>query len=190
MPTQIIDVKVVHEGWGRFLIVNFRLDDGQLIRREIEDHGNAAAVLPYDPVRRTALLVRQFRAPAFFAMGVEQTLEVIAGGIGSEGPQEGIRREAVEEAGLKIGPLDHVLTGLTMPGVSTMRVDLYLATYRQEDRLGKGGGLADERENITVVEMKLAAVARWVDNGTLVDLTTAFLLQTLRFRRPDLFVEP
>jgi len=50
-----------------------------------------------------------------------------------------------------------------------------------------GGGVPEEHENITVVEMKLPELARWVDGGKDIDLTTAFLTQTLRCRRPDLF---
>ena len=190
MPPEMTAVDVIHEGWGKFLIASFQLADGQIIRREIEDHGDAVGVLAYDPVRRTALLVRQFRPPLFYAVGLEHTLEVIAGGLQTDDPGECIRREALEEAGLRLRDLEHVLTGLTMPGVSTMRIELYLAAYSQEDRIGTGGGLAEEREDISVVEMSLPDLARLVDGGKNVDLTTAFLLQTLRCRRPELFVAP
>ena len=43
------------------------MPDGTVVTRAIEDHGNAVAVLPYDPVRRTAILVQQMRAPALYA---------------------------------------------------------------------------------------------------------------------------
>jgi nudix-type nucleoside diphosphatase (YffH/AdpP family) len=187
MPIEITDVETVHDGWGKFLIATIRLADGQFVRREIEDHGNAVAVLPYDPDRRTALLVRQFRAPLFYAIGLETTLEVIAGGVESGDPVACVRREALEEAGLRLGAIEHVLTGLSMPGVSTMLLDFYLASYRQEDRESGGGGLAEEREDITVIEMPLRDLGRIVDEGKQVDLATAFLVQTLRLRRPELF---
>jgi nudix-type nucleoside diphosphatase (YffH/AdpP family) len=189
MPIEIAEVQIVHDGWGKFLVATVRLEGGELIRREIEDHGNAVGVLPYDPVRRTAILVRQFRAPMFYAIGLEQTLEVIAGGLKGDDPRVSIQREALEEAGLRLETLLHVLTAMSMPGVSTMRIALYLATYRQEDRVAEGGGLAEEREDITVVEMPLSELARSVDEGNLVDLSTGFLVQTLRLRRPELFVE-
>jgi hypothetical protein len=70
-----------------------------------------------------------------------------------------------------------------------MLLDLYLATYQKEDRVGAGGGLKEERENITVAEMKLRDLGHLVDEGALVDHTTAFLVQTLRLKRPELFVE-
>lgn len=187
MPSEITDVQIIHEGWGRFLVATIRLPDGQLIRREIEDHGNAVAVLPYDPVRRTAILVRQFRAPLFFATGQEETLEVVAGGVEGSDPAECARREALEEAGLKLHGIEHVLSALNMPGVSTMRLDMYLATYQKEDRVQAGGGLAEEDEYVTTIEMPLAELARLIDGGGLVDLATAALVQTLRLRQPGLF---
>ena len=49
--------------------------------REVEDHGQAVAVLPYDPIRKTALLVEQFRTPPFVTNGQEHTLEAIAGSV-------------------------------------------------------------------------------------------------------------
>jgi nudix-type nucleoside diphosphatase (YffH/AdpP family) len=190
MPPELIDEKLIHDGWGKFLIASFRLGDGALIRREIEDHGDAVGVLPYDPVNRTAILVRQFRAPVFYSAGLAQTLEVIAGGLQSEDARACVQREAIEEAGLRLHDLEHVVSAFAMPGVSTMRIELYLATYSQQDRIGKGGGVAEEREDITVVEIGLSELARVIDEGKCVDLTTAFLTQTLRCRRPDLFAAP
>ena len=70
------------------------------LAREIEDHGRATAVLPYDPTRRVALLVEQFRTPAFYAAGVTSVLEVPAGLLDESEPEEGARREAFEETGI------------------------------------------------------------------------------------------
>ena len=187
MKIQLTEVETVHDGWGKFLIAHIRMADGREITREIEDHGNAVGVLAYDPVRRTAMLVRQFRAPMFYANKMEHTLEVIAGGRKGDDPQACVRREAIEEAGLRLGELEHVLTGMNMPGVSTMCIDLYLARYRKEDVIGVGGGLIDEDEEVTVAEIGLAELARLVEEGAPVELATAFLVQTLRLRYPELF---
>jgi hypothetical protein len=75
-----------------------------------------------------------------------------------------------------------------MPGISTELMHLYLAPYGPGDRTGAGGGVAGEHENITIVEMKLFDLAAMADRGELVDLKTLALVQTLRLRRPDLFV--
>ena len=83
--------------------------------------------------------------------------------------------------------VEHVFTGMNMPGVSTMCLHMYLATYDRSDLIAAGGGVAEEEEQIEVVEMPLAELARPIDQGAVVDLATAALVQTLRVRRPDLF---
>lgn len=184
---EITETRVVHEGWGRFLIASIRLPDGQVIRREIEDHGAAVAVLAYDAERRVALLVSQFRPAVFLVSGQEALLEVIAGGLEDESIEECVRREAMEEGGLRLGRLDKIVDAWPMPGISTECITLYLAPYSARDRIGQGGGLDDEHEGITVVELPLAELAVMADNGDLTDLKSYACIQALRIRRPDLF---
>jgi nudix-type nucleoside diphosphatase (YffH/AdpP family) len=186
MAFELVRIETAYEGWGRYLVATIRQPDASVIRREVEDHGVAAAVLPYDAGRRTAVLVRQFRAPVFVAERTEDLLEAIAGSMEDPDAETCARREAMEEAGLRLGPLEHVVTGWAMPGISTERAALYLAPYTAADRVAAGGG-ADEDESITVVEMTLAELARMADEGTLVDFKTLILVQALRQRRPDLF---
>lgn len=188
MPFRISKVDTMFAGRrSRLLVLNVELPDGQTMRREIEDHGAAVAVLPYDPVRRTAILVRQFRAPVFLAAGQDALVEAIAGVVESDDPAACARREASEEAGLDLKALEHVGSVWTMPGVSTERMHLYLATCTESDRVGPGGGLADEHENTEVVEIALGELAAMSDAGRLDDMKTALLVQALRLRRPDLF---
>jgi nudix-type nucleoside diphosphatase (YffH/AdpP family) len=187
MPTEITKLETIHSGWARFLVATVRLGNGQTARREIEDHGSAACVLPYNPARRTAILVKQFRAPVFLATHQLETLEAIAGIIEESDPMDCARREALEEAGIRIGSLEPVVTGWTMPGLSTEQMHLFLAEYHDTDRVGQGGGLVHDQENITPVEMRLAMLAAMADAGTLCDVKTLLLVQTLRLRRGELF---
>jgi len=66
MPRQlehtILHTHMVHDKWAKFLIATVRSPDGQTVEREIEDHGEAVCVLPYNAERKTAILVRQMRA--------------------------------------------------------------------------------------------------------------------------------
>lgn len=187
MSIEIVSVETAYQGWGRYLIATLRLPDGRTLRREMEDHGPAVAVLPYDPARRSAMLVRQLRAPVLYSAGHEFTLETIAGLLEDADPATCARREAMEETGLRLGDLEEAANVWTMPGISTERMTLYLATYAEADRVGSGGGLATEHENITVVEMPLAEVAALADRDELTDMKTLLLVQTLRLRRPKLF---
>jgi nudix-type nucleoside diphosphatase (YffH/AdpP family) len=186
---EITQTQTVHSGWGRYLIATVQLAGGVTLRREIEDHGAAACVLPYDPARRTAVLVRQLRAPVLFLAGESETLEALAGIIEDESTGECARREAMEEAGLRLGALEPVATAWTMPGISTERMHLFLATYGEGDRIGLGGGLAHDHEGVTPVEIALDELAAMADAGQLTDLKTLTLLQTLRLRHQELFAD-
>ncbi|KQO61734.1 MULTISPECIES: NUDIX hydrolase [unclassified Methylobacterium] len=187
MAPIIRGTRIVHDGWSRFLVAEVTMDDGTRLAREIEDHGRATAVLPYDPTRRVALLVEQFRTPAFYAAGVTSVLEVPAGLLDESEPEEGARREAYEETGLRLGALEPVTCGWSMPGISTEQMDLFLAPYEAPDRVGPGGGLAGEHEDITIREMALSELAAMTDRGEVTDIKTLALILTLRLRHPHLF---
>src|SRR4051794_24892778 len=186
MPS-FLRVRTVYEGWARYLVATVKLADGQEIEREIEDHGRAVCVLPYDPGRRLALLVRLFRAAAHFAGGPEEMFEAPAGLLEEDDPEDGARREVLEETGVRLRDLEPVATVWTMPGISTERMSLYLAAYAAGDRVAAGGGGADEHQGITLGEMPLAELAALAARGALADLKTLALVLALCQRRPDLF---
>jgi nudix-type nucleoside diphosphatase (YffH/AdpP family) len=187
MSAEILHKFTVYRGWAKYLVVSARLPDGQVVRREIEDHGCAVAVLPYDPQRKVALLVRQFRAPVLVAAGDPDLLEAIAGMLDHGSAEACAQREAEEEAGLRLKALEPLGSMWTSPGGSTERMNLYLAAYSEADLVSDGGGLAAEHEHITIVEMALGELAGIADRGELADMKTFALLQALRLKRPDLF---
>jgi hypothetical protein len=103
---RIVERKVLFEGWTRFLAVTLQQPDGRSTERAVLDHGASVCVLPYDPERRLALIVCQTRIPLVYLGCREQLMEAIAGRVEDEQPPEAIRREAMEEAGLRIRDLD------------------------------------------------------------------------------------
>jgi nudix-type nucleoside diphosphatase (YffH/AdpP family) len=188
MPKPVIERSdSVHAGWTALTIATVRLPNGQIIRREVEDHGSATSVLPYDPQRRMAMLVSQLRVPLLASGETADILEAPAGIVETADVEACARREALEEVGLRLGSLEPVAVAWSLPGISTERMALFLAPYTQADRVEAGGGLDDEHEFITVHEVPLAELARMADAGQLPDLKTFALLQTLRLRRPELF---
>ncbi|MGH6644503.1 MAG: NUDIX domain-containing protein, partial [Bradyrhizobium sp.] len=118
MSAAILAEQIIHSGWNRFSLVKARTARGSVIDRSVEDHGNAVAVLPFDPARRVALLVRQMRVPLLKGQGEEASLEAPAGILDSDDPAGCARREAMEEAGLALTGLIPLGTVFPMPGVS------------------------------------------------------------------------
>jgi nudix-type nucleoside diphosphatase (YffH/AdpP family) len=183
----IVERRIDYAGWMTLSVVSIRLADGGIMKREVVEHGRSACVLPYDAARRMAMLVRQLRAPVWLAAREDAILEAIAGmQDGGEAPDTA-RREALEEAGLRLGALEPVAIVWPSPGILTERVALFLAPYTAADRVAAGGGLPEEHEEIEIVEMPLADLARLADEGAIADMKTLALVQTLRVRRADLF---
>ncbi|NIX75777.1 NUDIX domain-containing protein [Microvirga terricola] len=184
---RITHVTPLYRGWRNLLLLTIRLPDGREMTREVFENTEAAAVLPYDPVRRTAILVRQFRAPVAHK-GFEATvLEAVAGLLDGTDPETCVRREAMEEAGIRLSALEPVGTSWSSPGATTERLHLFLAPYALADRVAEGGGLADEHEDIEVVEIGLDDLAGMVRDNAIEDLKTLSLAQALLIRHPALF---
>ena len=194
-PFRTLSVTPLHTGFTRVesheVEVALRAGGRQTYRREVHVHPGGVAVFAYDPVLKVAVLVRQLRvAVAVAGRGDPHALEVIAGlsDKAGEPPAETARREAEEEAGLKLGAMVPLGMAFTTPGISTERIHLFLAeTSLDRDRIGPGGGAVEEHEDIEVVILPLAELARMADAGDLEDLKTLALVQSLRVRRPDLF---
>jgi len=187
LPPADMPVETVHSGWLDLHLVGLTGPDGEVYQRYVEDHGRAVAVLPYNPDTRKALLVSMPRASLLFAGGTT-VVEAPAGMLepGEDAADCG-RRELVEEAGLDVSDLEPAGVIWVSPGITTERIDLFLAAYADADRTGAGGGLESENENITVVEMPLAELWALCDGAAPQDAKTRLLVQTLRIRRPDLF---
>lgn len=188
MTLEILQQRLIHQGWGRYLLVKVALPDGVVVDRQVDDHGDAAGVLPYDPERRTAVLVRLWRVGPLFKGAPPYLLEAAAGLVDpGETAEACVRREALEETGLSLKDLDLVTRAWASPSVNTETLHLYLAAYGAADRIGAGGGVAEEHEGIEVVEIPLADLWRMTQEGEIADMKTVLLTYALRARRPDLF---
>ena len=149
----------------------------QTLQREIFDRGNGAAILPYNLAQRTVVLVRQFRFPAYLNGHDDLMIEAVAGLLDDESPELRIRAEAEEETGYRLGDIHKIFEAFMSPGAVTEKLHFFVAEYAADMRVGSGGGLADEGEDIEVLELPINQAMAMIGDGRIVDAKTIMLLQ-------------
>jgi nudix-type nucleoside diphosphatase (YffH/AdpP family) len=68
------------------------------------------------------------------------------------------------------------------PGSVTERIHFFVGEYQPHDRVGNGGGLEEEGEDIEVLELSFDEAIAMVDSGAIADGKTIMLLQYLQLR--------
>ena len=149
------------------------------IQREFFERGKAAALLAYDVERDTVILVEQFRFGAMEGKQSPWLFELIAGMIDEgESPEEVVKREACEEAGLIIDECQFMLSYFVSPGGTTETLDLYIANVDSRNVEGVFG-LDDEGEDIRVHVVSREDAYQWVTTGKINNAATIIGLQWL-----------
>ncbi len=138
-----------------------------VLTREVFERGNAAAVLPYDPRSDTVLLIRQYLIGAHLAGRPNRPLQAIAGMVeaGETGRDVAVR-EAVEEAGCRIGRVERAHAFLPSPGGSSEYIETFVA---EADLSAAGGqfGLEEEHEDIRAEVLSAEAAIALLDTGAI-----------------------
>lgn len=157
----------------------WRRADGewQTQARESYDRGNAATLLPYNLVQRTVVLVRQFRYPAYVNGYDDLLIEAAAGMLDNQTPEIRIRAEVEEETGYRLGEVRKIFEAFMSPGAVTEKIHFFVAEYQSDMRIGSGGGLASEGEDIEVLELPIDQALAMMGDGRIVDAKTIMLLQ-------------
>ena len=157
---QIISSETAWKGRFSVELVQFRHRrfDGAMsgVRNwELFCRGQAAGVLPYDPVIDQVALIEQFRLPAL-AAGMQPVMVEIPAGLcdAGEDPAKTVIRESHEEMGLAVDLLERIGDFLLTPGGSDERCTMFVgrihAPRAGPDGIIGQGGLADENEDIRV----------------------------------------
>jgi nudix-type nucleoside diphosphatase (YffH/AdpP family) len=159
----------------------WRRNDGvwQTQNREAYDRGNGCALLPYNRRLGTVLLTRQFRYPAYVSGHDDLMVEAPAGLLDAADPETRIRKEVEEEIGYRLGDIAKVFECFMSPGSVTEKLYFYIAEYEPGMRIGAGGGISGEGEDIEVLERPFAEAWAMVGRGEIVDAKTIMLLQHL-----------
>lgn len=178
---RVKSVTVLSDDWYtlRKTTFAFRRADGswQEQSRETYDRGNGTVILLYDPDRRTVILTRQFRYPAFVNGHDDLLIEAPAGLLDDASPEDRIRAEVEEETGYRVRDVRRLWDVFMSPGSVTERLFFFTGRYSPEDRTGAGGGDATEGEDIEVLELPVDEALAMIGDGRIRDAKTIMLLQ-------------
>tara|TARA_R110000868_G_scaffold98253_3_gene270312 strand:+ start:2576 stop:3157 length:582 start_codon:yes stop_codon:yes gene_type:complete len=147
-------------------------------KREVYDRGNGAGILLYNSKEKKVILTRQFRLPTYLNGNKSgMMIEVCAGLLDADHPEQCIIRETEEETGYRLTTVRKVMETYMSPGAVTEILHLFVGEYDESMKVSDGGGVAHEEENIDVLEMSYDEAYAMIDNGQIKDAKTIMLLQ-------------
>jgi len=146
--------------------------------RIVFHRGNGSNILLFNPESKNIILTRQFRLPTYLNGNPDgMLLEVCAGTLEHENPEECIIRETEEETGFRIQKVSKVFEAYMSPGSVTEMLHFFIGEYNHDMKVSSGGGLVEEQEDIEVVEMPFQEAIRMLEMGEIKDAKTIILLQ-------------
>jgi nudix-type nucleoside diphosphatase (YffH/AdpP family) len=152
-------------------------------KREVYDRGNGAAILLYNTKQKTVILTRQFRLPTYLnGNGTGMMIEVCAGLLDEDNPEQCIIRETEEETGYRLTKVTKIMETYMSPGAVTEILYLFVGEYDESMKVSDGGGVAHEEENIDVLEMSYDEAYAMIESGEITDAKTIILLQHAKIK--------
>jgi nudix-type nucleoside diphosphatase (YffH/AdpP family) len=159
--------------------------DSETQVREVYDRGNGAVILLYNLTKKTVVLTRQFRLPTYLNGNTYgMVIEACAGLLDAENPEECIIRETEEETGYRLSSVKKMFQSYMSPGSVTEILHFFIGEYQQNMKVSDGGGLAEEHENIEVLEYSFDQAYQMIASGEIVDAKTIMLLQYAKINLP------
>ncbi len=181
---RVKNIQLLSDSWGILRKTTFDLlrNDGtwQEQVRETYDRGDGVAILLYDRARRTVILIRQFRYPVYVNGHPGLLIEVPAGLLDKDNPEDQIRSEVEEETGFRVSRVQKILELYMSPGSVTEKLYFYIAEYHRDLQTEFTGGVHHEGEDIEVLELSIDDALRAIDSGDIMDGKTVLLLQYAR----------
>ncbi len=179
---KIKNIKNLSNDWYTLDKVNFEYQtksgEWKNQSRESYDRGDGAAILLYNPIKKTVILTKQFRMPTYLNENNDgMLLEVCAGLLDKNDALTCIINEAEEETGYKINTAKKIFQLYSSPGAVTEIIHYFIAEVSDEMKISEGGGLASETEEIEVLELNFNEAYKMISTGEIQDAKTVVLLQ-------------
>ncbi len=146
--------------------------------REAYDRGNGATILLYNKSSQMVLLTRQFRMPTYLnGNETGMMIEACAGLLDKDNAEDCIKRETEEETGYHVNEVKKIFEVYMSPGSVTEIVHFFIGEYATGMKVNDGGGIAEEQENIEVLEISFEKAYAMIASGEIKDAKTIMLLQ-------------
>lgn len=165
------------------IVFDYQMPNGDWVKQEREayDRGNGATVMLYNKEKQTVVLVSQFRMPTYLNGNESGMLiESCAGLLDGDDPETCVIKEAEEESGFRVSKVEKVFESYMSPGAVTEVLHFYIASYDDGNKVSSGGGLTEEQEDITVLEVDFEKALAMIPSGEIKDAKTIMLLQYLK----------
>lgn len=184
---KVTETKLLSDNWYILNKVTFSYQkENEKIQthvREVYDRGNGAGILLYNSTKKTVILTRQFRLPTFLNGNKSgMMIEVCAGLLDADNPEQAIIRETEEETGYRLQKVQKVVETYMSPGAVTEILYLFTGEYDESMKVSEGGGLASEQENIQVLEYTFDEAYAMIESGEITDAKTILLLQHAKIK--------
>lgn len=184
---KIIEKKLLSDNWYILNKVTYEGEkDGEKVTqiREVYDRGNGSTILLYNKEKKSVILTKQFRIPTYLNGNKSGMLiEACAGLIEEENPIDCIIRETQEETGYEISNAKKIFEAYMSPGSVTEILHFFIAEYVPSMKTSEGGGLAEEQEDIEVLEVPFDKSLKMIEDGEIKDAKTIMLIQYLRLNK-------
>jgi GDP-mannose pyrophosphatase NudK len=185
MNVNILETEILSDNWYTLNKVTYTIErnNGVVVKesREAYDRGNGAVILLYCPMKQTFILTRQFRLPTYInGNETGMLIEACAGLLDQDHPEDCIRRETEEETGYQVKEVRKIFEAYMSPGSVTEILHFYLAEYSDQMKITSGGGIAEEGEQIEVLELPYKTAFNMIATGEIKDAKTIMLLQYFR----------
>ena len=143
-----IKKEVLSNNWYTLnkLTFEYQKEDGswETQQREAYDRGNGAAILLYNQAKKTVVLTRQFRMPTYINGNTDgMMIEVCAGLLDGDHPEDCIKKEVEEETGYKVDKVTKVFESYMSPGSVTEILYFFISSYEDPNKLNDVGGGED-----------------------------------------------